>query len=90
MAEDIPLPTNATNVAVVMAEGDPVAGNRLANLNGNGSRGLGPKPMKAKKGKLDLERQKTKSALKDLVDLETKLAKLGKLPDKRGRKVSEL
>ncbi len=33
---------------------------------------------------------KTKAALKDLVDLETKLAKLGKLAGKRGLKVSKL
>jgi hypothetical protein len=39
---------------------------------------------------LDLERQKTKSALKDLAGLETKLAKLGKLSDKHGLEVSEL
>jgi hypothetical protein len=40
---------------------------------------------------LDLEQQKTKSTLKDSADLETtKLAKLGKLSDKHGLKVSEL
>ena len=33
---------------------------------------------------------KTKAALKDLADLETKLAKLGKLSDKCGLKVSKL
>jgi hypothetical protein len=53
---------------------------------------MGPKPAKVKKldGKLDLEQQKTKSALKDLVGLETKLTELGKLSDKCGLKVSEL
>jgi hypothetical protein len=40
--------------------------------------------------KLDIERQKTRTALKDLADLETKLAKLGELSDKCGLKVSEL
>jgi hypothetical protein len=66
-----------------MAESHPIAGNPIANLNGNYSHGLGPKPAKVKKidGKLDLERQNTKSALKDLADLETKLAKLGKLSE---------
>jgi hypothetical protein len=39
---------------------------------------------------LDLEWLKTKSALKDLADSESKLAKLGKLSDKHGLKVSEL
>jgi hypothetical protein len=39
---------------------------------------------------LGLERLKTKSALKDLADLESKLAKLGELSDKRGLKVSEV
>jgi chromosome segregation ATPase len=75
-----------------MAEGHPIAGNPLAHLNENHSHGLGPKPAKVKKidGKLDLERQKTKSALKALADLETKLAKVGKLSDKCGLKVSEL
>jgi chromosome segregation ATPase len=69
-----------------------MAGNTLANLNRNCFHGLGPKPAKAKKldGKLDLKRQKTKSALKDLTDLETKLAKLGELSDKSGLKVSKL
>jgi hypothetical protein len=80
MAENVP-PPNATNASVT-----------LANLNGNRSRGLGPKPAKGKKldAKLDLERQKTRTALKDLARLEAKLAKLGKLSDKRGLKVSEL
>jgi hypothetical protein len=59
---------------------------------GNRSRGLGPKQAKTKKldAKLDLEGQKTRTALKDLADLETKLAKLGELSDKHGLKVSEL
>jgi hypothetical protein len=39
---------------------------------------------------LVLERQKTKSALKDLADLETNLAKPGEVSDKCGLKVSEL
>jgi hypothetical protein len=53
---------------------------------------LGAKPVKVKKmeATLLLERQKSKTALKDLADLETKLAKLGELSDKRGLKVSEL
>jgi chromosome segregation ATPase len=91
MAENVP-PPNATNASVVLAEGDLIAGNTLANLNGNRSRGLGSKSAKGKKldAKLDLERQKTRTALKDLADLETKLAKLGVLSDKRGLKVSEL
>jgi hypothetical protein len=74
----------------VLAEGNLMAGNTLANLNGNRSRG--PKPPKVKKidAKLDLERQKTRTALKDLADLETKLARLGKLSDTCGLKVSEL
>jgi hypothetical protein len=69
-----------------------MAGNTLANLNRNCFHGLGPKPAKAKKldGKLDIERHKTRSALKDLADLETKLSKLGELSDKRGLKVSKL
>ena len=55
MAENVP-PSNATNAAFVFAEGDLLAGNTLASLNGNRSRGLGPKPTKVKKlyGKLDL------------------------------------
>jgi hypothetical protein len=40
--------------------------------------------------KLEIERQKTRTALKDLAYLETKLAKLGELSDQRGLKVSEL
>jgi hypothetical protein len=66
MAENVP-PLNATNAAVVLAEGNLITGNTLANLNGNRSRGLGPKPVKGKKldAKLDLERQKTRTALKD-------------------------
>jgi hypothetical protein len=39
---------------------------------------------------LGLEQLKTKSALKDLADSESKLAKLGELSDKHGLKVSEL
>jgi hypothetical protein len=76
----------------VLVEGDLVTGNILANLNGNCSRGLGPKQAKVKKidAKLDLEWKKTRSALKDLADLETKLAKLDKLSDKHGLKVSKL
>jgi hypothetical protein len=78
MAENEPPPnaTNTTNATVVMAEGYPISRPiPSANLNRNRSCGLGPKPVKVKKidAKLDLERQKTKSALKDLVNLETKL-----------------
>ncbi len=36
MAENVP-PPNATNAAVVLAEGDLLTGNTLANLNGNRS-----------------------------------------------------
>jgi hypothetical protein len=62
MAEKVP-PPNATNAAIVLAEGDLIAGNTIANLKGNRSRGLGPKPAKVKKinAKLDLEQQKTRS-----------------------------
>jgi hypothetical protein len=91
MAENVP-PPNATKASVVLAKGNLIAGNTLANLNRNRSRGLGPKPSKVKKidAKLDIEQQKTRNALKDLVDLETKLAKLGELSDKCGLEVSEL
>jgi hypothetical protein len=91
MAENEPL-SNAPNAAVAMAEACAIARPPLASLNGKGSRGLGAKPPRAKKidAKLDLERQKTKSALKELADLQSKLAKLGELSDKRGLKVAEL
>ncbi len=76
----------------MLARGDLLAGNTLASLNGNRSRGLGPKEAKVKKidAKLEFERQKRRTGLKDLADLETKLAKLGELSDKRGLQVSEL
>jgi hypothetical protein len=92
MAKNKP-PPNATNAAVVMAEGHPIAWcNPLANLNGNLSHGLGPKPVNEGQedtvdAKLDLEQQKIKSALKNLVDLETKLVELS---DKCGLQVSKL
>jgi hypothetical protein len=57
MAENV-LPPNATNPSVVLAEGNLVAaGNTLANLNGNHSRGMGPKQAEVKKidAKLDIE-----------------------------------
>jgi hypothetical protein len=55
MAKNVP-PFNATTAAVVLAEGDLITANTLANLNGNRSCGLSLKPAKAKKldGKLDL------------------------------------
>jgi hypothetical protein len=64
----------------------------LASLNGNISCGLGTKPAKVRKidAKLDLEWQKTESALKEVADSESKLAKLGELSDKSGVKVAEL
>jgi chromosome segregation ATPase len=91
MANNQP-PPNATNAAVLMAEAPPLERPPLASLNGNCSRLLGAKPAKVKKieATLLLERQKSKTALKDLADLESKLAKLGELSDKRGLKVSEL
>jgi hypothetical protein len=72
MAENEP-PPNGTNAAIVMVEGHPITRHPLANLNGNRSHGIGPKPAKIKKidAKLDLEQPKIKSALEDLVDLET-------------------
>ena len=91
MANNQP-PPNATNAAVLMAEAPPLKRPPLTSLNGNGSRLLGAKPAKVKKmeATLLLERQKSKTALKDLADLESKLAKLGELSEKRGLKVSEL
>jgi chromosome segregation ATPase len=91
MAETEPL-SNATNAAVAADALCAIARPPLASLNGNVSRGRGTKPSKVRKtdAKLDLERQKTKSALKELADSESKLTKLGELLDKRGLKVAEL
>ena len=92
MAENQP-PPNGRNAAVSSSE---TSGDRqtsiLAALNGKRSRKVGRKEdvVKELEASLDLERLKTKSALKDLADLGTKLNKLGELSNKRGLKVSEL
>jgi hypothetical protein len=67
MAENEPL-SNAMNVAVAADALCAIARPPLASLSGNVSRGLGTKPAKVRKtdAKLDLEWQKTKSALKEL------------------------
>jgi hypothetical protein len=56
MAENVP-PPNAPNASVELADDNLMADNTLANLNGNRSRGLGPKQAKTKKldAKFDLE-----------------------------------
>jgi chromosome segregation ATPase len=91
MAENQP-PPNGRNAAVSSAETSGDERSILATLNGNRTRKLGRKDdtVKQLEASLDLERLKTKSALKDLADLATKLTKLGELSDKRGLKVSEL
>jgi hypothetical protein len=92
MAENQP-PPNGRNAAISSAE---TSGDRqtsiLAVLNGKCPRKVGQKEdvVKELEATLDLERLKTKSALKDLADLGTKLIKLGELSDKCGLKVSEL
>ncbi len=91
MAENQP-PPNGRNAAVSSAETSGDECSILATINGNRTCKLGQKDntVKQLEASLDLERLKTKSALKDLADLATKLTKLGELSDKRGLKVSEL
>ncbi len=91
MAENQP-PPNGRNAAVYSAETSGDECSILATINGNRTCKLGQKDdtVKQLEASLGLERLKTKSALKDLADLATKLTKLGELSDKRGLKVSEL
>jgi hypothetical protein len=91
MAENQP-PPNGCNAPIVTAEASGDECSPLADLNGKRSRKSGPKRelVKELEATLGLERLKTKSALTDLANSESKLAKLGKLSDKRGLKVSEL
>ena len=91
MAENQP-PPNGCNAAVSSAETSGNERSPLAVVNGQLSRKPAPKEeiVKELEATLAEQRLKTKSALKDLADLATKLSKLGELSDKRGLKVSEL
>jgi hypothetical protein len=91
MAENQP-PPNGCTATVVRVEASGNECSPLAYLNGKCSHKLGPKAelVKELEATLGLEQLMTKSALKDLADLETKFTKLGELSDKHGLKVSEL
>ncbi len=78
MAENHP-PPNGLNAAVSSAETSGDERSILATLNGKRTRKLCQKDdtVKQLEASLGLERLKTKSALKHLADLATKLTQLG-------------